>query len=153
MLLATALGFASCGSGSVEVIGAGPDEPATIRAESTRWDRAIVDDTGRSLTVDFVAGGNGSLTEPCNADYEAEVEETAEEILITVYRRELVDPPDEGHACSAIGYLWGLEVVLAEPLGGRTVVDGHDSSLHVPMLRSSSNTGTGAVLESPPTTR
>lgn len=138
ILLVTALGFAACGGGAIEVISgdATKSEPATVRGESRQWDRVIAQDSGSVLTVEFVGGAKGPFTEPCTSNYETDVEETVEQIVITVYQRQLVEPLETDSGCPAIGHYRRIEVAIAAPLGERTVIDGHDESVHLPISES-----------------
>lgn len=155
LLVAVGLLVAACGSSVVEQVeGAGsvpvtseggtsdaegsssgdPDgePPVTTHGRTVRWESVIVEDLGHSLTVTFTGGPTGPLSELCNTDYDIGIEETADEVVLTVYELELVDPieyPDD-YGCNDVGYPWDIEVTPETALGDRQVVDGHDQSVH-----------------------
>ncbi|MEM7322646.1 MAG: hypothetical protein AAF531_06140 [Actinomycetota bacterium] len=128
----------ACGSTEFNAAGVAP-EPATVRAESRAWDRVIIDESGQLLVVEFVGGRAGSLHEPCTVAYEAAVEPTPDQVVVTVFRLERVDPPPEGVGCDAMEYDRRIALSLRQPLGDRTVVDGHTGVAHQPTVDNPSS--------------
>ncbi len=110
--LVTFLVFMSAGSGRVEV----PLEQG--RAPEV---------DGNRLTVYYVA-------HPTDSDPEAEVEESADSVTITV----TVDEGCTG-TCTAEGMVGPVAVTLDKPLGSRTVRDGSENWTPSPTVRSSSD--------------
>jgi len=114
------------------------DSPAsplgeTKRSGSLRWDAAVLEDEDQLLRVEFTGGPVGPLQEPCNTDYEIDVADTAETVTLTVFQLVLAEPVEwpEGTGCDAVGYFWQLQASLSEPLGQRTLIDGHDDTERV----------------------
>jgi len=104
-------------------------EPAERRLDRpVRWESGLLEDLGHSFTIVFTGGQEGDLEiNPCVGEYEAEVEETADSVTITLYSLALVDPPDlpDDFGCDAVGYQRRLGVDIGgDGLGGRTVIDG-----------------------------
>jgi len=109
------------------------DSPAsplaeTKRSQSTRWDAAVLEEEGQLLRVEFIGGSPGPLQEQCNTNYEIDVAETAETVTLTVFQLVLAEPIEwpEGTGCNDLGYFRQLQASLSEPLGQRTLIDGHD---------------------------
>lgn len=147
VLLCVALtaGLAACGQSGQSNLAGGPPEPATIRGESLAWDRLLVDETERLLTVQFTGGPEGSLTKPCNVAYEADAIESPDRIVITVFRRQLASPPLEDVLCNAAGHGRQLAVSIQQPIGERSVVDGHTETTHEPATGESGSPSVTAM--------
>jgi hypothetical protein len=79
----------------------------------------------RELVVSF--WGSPPLRGPtdyCGADYSARVSESSERVVITVHGHRNTPPPNVRVACTAIAARRDVPVMLAAPLGGRTLIDG-----------------------------
>lgn len=81
------------------------------------FDRAVVGDDGRSVTVSFWSG-----VEPCYVLDHVDVAYAADAIAITVFEGH--DPSAGDVACIEIALLKEVVVELEEPVGDREIVDG-----------------------------
>jgi len=102
---------------------------ATVKVTPPSWDpehapgglaieSATTTTTSRQLTVAFT-GAPGPGSQPCGADYSAEVVESAYAVVVIVVER----PHAAGEACTAIGARRTTIVDLAQPLGERAVLE------------------------------
>ncbi|MEM7271537.1 MAG: hypothetical protein AAF547_00530, partial [Actinomycetota bacterium] len=131
LLAVLVAGTAACSPSTQPNAAEARPEPATVRGEPHGWDRFSIDQAERRLTVHFVGGSEGSLNDPCNTAHEAEAEESADRIVITLYRLRPVDPPEDV-MCLAVGYPRQVDIGLQEPLDDRIVVDGYRGVAHRP---------------------
>lgn len=106
----------------------GPEPAARRFDRPVRWESGLLEDLGHSFTIVFTGGQEGDLeSNPCAGEYEAEVEEAADSVTITLYSLALVAPPDLGDdfGCDAVGYERRVGVSIGgDGLGDRTVIDG-----------------------------
>lgn len=133
--------LAACGETIETNVADSSSEPATVRGPSISWDGVTVDDSGQRLIVAFSGGPEGTLLDPCNAAYQAETEEADQQVIVTVFVRQRVEPTVDAD-CNAASFDRRIGITLGQALGERLVVDGHDGSRHEPL--------TGDLAASPP---
>lgn len=80
---------------------------------------ASVEPDDRTVTVRFVGEREG--TGPCTADYTIDHAESSTGVAIRVL--EHPHPPNEGVACTALGYMRQATIRLEEPIGSRVLID------------------------------
>ena len=106
---------------------AAPDEtyvdvaPRAIAGEAAPrpWDEALPSADGTQVSVRWWSG-----VEPCTVLADVQVEETPEQVVITIFEGPDQAPDAEPVACIEIAQAKQTTVTLAEPLGDRPVVDG-----------------------------
>lgn len=105
-------------------------DAVAVRQRSVGLDAVIVGeegDAGRQLTLFFIGGRPGLLEDdPCAGEHEVEVAESDDEITVTVFVLALVD--GEETTCTMGGHFRQLDVEFDQPIGDRSVIDGHDDS-------------------------
>jgi hypothetical protein len=88
---------------------------ANVRAQP--FEAAGPSADGRSLRVTFWGG-----VAPCFVVDRVEVRESRDAVTVTIYAGS--DPASPDVACIEIALLMAIDVTLASPLGGRSIVDG-----------------------------
>jgi hypothetical protein len=91
--------------------------PGMANVRARPFDAATVDADGRTVTIEFVSG-----IEPCTVLDHIDVAYGTDTVTITLF--EGSDPDAGDVACIDIGVFKRTVVVLDQPLGDRTVVDG-----------------------------
>lgn len=91
--------------------------PAGLSAE-----RVTIRD--KTLTAHFI-GARGPATEPCGADYTAEVVTSDVAVVLLINVRSYQPPAGQAdnYGCDLVGYAREASVELAEPLGDRVVLE------------------------------
>jgi hypothetical protein len=122
----------SAGTGPDDPVVSSPDDTGDVPAGSQpqrvvprpgmKDVRPVPWDKARSLGERSVLIRYWSGVEPCNVLDRVDVEYGTEKVTVTLFEGH--DPRDEDTACIEIALLKAVEVDLAEPLGGRRVVDG-----------------------------
>jgi len=92
-------------------------QPGMAGTHPVRWTGAEPLRDGAALRVTWISG-----VEPCSVLDRVELAETATEVRITLI--EGSDPASPDTACIELGVTKVVEVPLAAPLAGRTLVDG-----------------------------
>jgi hypothetical protein len=87
---------------------------------------ATVDASGMTLTVAVVGAPDGG-DKLCGADYTAEAVESDTAVVVIVYEHRNTLPA----MCSDVGALRTAQVILAKPLGNRTLIDLHAQPISV----------------------
>jgi hypothetical protein len=82
----------------------------------TAWDHVDVGPDGRTLTIVYTGG-----VSPCYVLDRVDVDEEPDTVTITLYQGH---EPNADGVCIDIALLYSTQVVLAEPLGDRELVDG-----------------------------
>lgn len=130
-----------CGS-DASVTGTGSSsegqEPAAREFDRPlRWESALLEDLGHSVTIAFTGGREGDLEDnPCVGEYDVEVEETAEAVTITLYSLRLANPPalPDDFGCTAEGYARRLGVTIGgDGLADRRLIDGATGETRIPI--------------------
>lgn len=91
--------------------------PGMAGVNPTAFDKVVVGDDGRTLTIFFWSG-----VEPCYVLDHVEVDETRDAVTITLFQGH--DPSAGDVACIEIALLKKVVVQLDEPVGDRRIVDG-----------------------------
>ena len=117
------LGIAAAACSGIE-----PGQGELVRSGSTQIsiDPVRIDDT--ILHVRATGGVPGDVyTDPCASQLEIESVIDEDSITITVWNLEPEIPPraPADHVCTAIGHENEFDIALDEPVGDRTVIDGH----------------------------
>lgn len=115
----------------------GPEPAARAFDRTVRWESALLEDLGHSVTIAFTGGGEGDLEDnPCVGEYDVKVEATKEAVTITLYSLRLASPPEllDDFACTDEGYARRLGVTIGgDGLMGRRLVDGASGETRVPI--------------------
>ena len=91
--------------------------PGMAGVNPTAFDKVVVGDDGRTLTIFFWSG-----VEPCYVLDRVEVDESRDAITVTLFQGH--DPSAGDIACIEIALLKKVVVQLDEPVGARRIVDG-----------------------------
>ena len=91
--------------------------PGMADVNPTAFDKVVVGDDGRTLTIFFWSG-----VEPCYVLDRVEVEKSSDTITITLFQGH--DPSAGDVACIEIALLKKVVVQLGEPVEDRRIVDG-----------------------------
>jgi len=91
----------------------GPEAGVTLSAD------------GSKVTLSFV--GMAAGTEPCQADYTADVSQGSTAVSVSV--RELPNPNNRNVQCDGVGVNRTITVSLRPPLGNRVLIDAHGAPL------------------------
>ena len=91
--------------------------PGMAGVNPTAFDKVVVGDDGRTLTIFFWSG-----VEPCYVLDHVDVDKSREAITVTLYQGN--DPDVVDVACIDIALLKKVVVQLDEPVGDRRIVDG-----------------------------
>jgi len=80
-----------------------------------RWESYALSDDGRTLTFTYWSG-----VDACSRFDHTDVRETSSQVTVTIWERDV----SGGNPCVAMAQKKYATVVLQQPLGPRTVVDG-----------------------------
>lgn len=95
------------------------------------WEGTRTSADGRSLLIVFVGGRTFDPDDPCSHDYRAVVEESGDEVRVSIESRS--PPPPMGtteFGCTAEGYFRTVTAALTEPLGERALVEDQFNRVH-----------------------
>lgn len=98
-------------------------DSASNESAGPAWDTARTSTDGESMVIVFTGGQEYDPSNPCSLDYRADVTESAGAVTVGLIAVRPPAPSDDEVACAALGYPRRLEVSLAEPLGGRLLIE------------------------------
>lgn len=110
--------LSACGLSGLGSNGLGSNESA-----GPAWNAARTSVDGSAVVLIFTGGPEYDPSDPCTLGYRADVTETASSVTIGLVA---IRPPaslDEGVGCAALGHPRRLQVQLAGPLAGRTLIE------------------------------
>ena len=135
-LLAAALGLAACATADrPEPPGVAPTTtiagPDGIADRTLAWEAGRLDADPRRVVVSFTgAAPAADPADPCWQGYAPEVSAEPDRVVVRVRAYRSRTPLGARQACTDLGFVRTLAVLLHNPLAGRAVLDGHDGRRH-----------------------
>lgn len=96
-----------------------------------RWETALTG--GRRLTITFVGAKPGTFESPCSWDYRVDTEQSDDVVAVSLSAARILAPEARLSECPIADTPWAVTTTLAEPLGGRRLVDELSGRQHRPI--------------------
>ena len=110
---------------------AGCAAPDGIRDRTVPWDAGRLDADPRRVVVSWTgASPDADPSDPCWVGYAPEVSAEPDRVVVRVRAYRSRTPLGARQACTDLGFVRTLAVLLHNPLAGRAVLDGHDGRRH-----------------------